>query len=169
MKRTPAAQIAFGGVMAALALVIVNMVGLIPVATYVCPSLCMILLSVVLKLCGRRIGWAWYGAVAILSVLMSPDKEAAAIFAVIGYYPIIKPAFERTKMPNTCKYLFFNVVILAVYWLLINLMGLTEIAKEFFEMGLLFTVVMLLMGNMIFQMLDKILTRITVMDKWGWK
>ena len=169
MKRTPAAQIAFGGVMAALALVIMNMVGLIPVATYVCPSLCMILLSVVLKLCGRRIGWAWYGAVAILSVLMSPDKEAAAIFAVIGYYPIIKPAFERTKMPNTCKYLFFNVVILAVYWLLINLMGLTEIAEEFSEMGLLFTVVMLLMGNMIFQMLDKILTRITVMDKWGRK
>ena len=169
MKRTPAAQIAFGGVMAALALVIMNMVGLIPVATYVCPSLCMILLSVVLKLCGRRIGWAWYGAVAILSVLLAPDKEAAAIFTVIGYYPIIKPAFERTKMPNTCKYLFFNVVILAVYWLLINLMGLTEIAKEFSEMGLLFTVVMLLMGNMIFQMLDKILTRITVMDKWGRK
>ena len=80
--------------MAALALVIMNMVGLIPIATYICPSLCMVLLSVVLKLCGKRIGWAWYGAVAILSVLMAPDKEAAAIFAVLGYYPIIKPAFE---------------------------------------------------------------------------
>ena len=112
MKKTPASQIAFGGMMAALALVIMNMVGLIPIATYVCPSLCMVLLSVVLKLCGKRIGWAWYGAVAILSVLMAPDKEAAMIFAVIGYYPIIKPAFERTKMPNTCKYLYFNVVIL---------------------------------------------------------
>ena len=169
MKKTPATQIAFGGVMAALALVIMNMVGLIPVATYVCPSLCMILLSVVLKLCGGRIAWAWYGAVAILSVLMAPDKEAAAIFAVLGYYPIIKPAFERTKLPNTCKYLYFNVVILGIYWLLINLMGLTEIAKEFTEMGVLFTVVMLLMGNMIFRMLDRILTRITVMDKWGRK
>lgn len=155
--------------MAALALVIMNMVGLIPVATYVCPSLCMILLSVVLKLCGGRIAWAWYGAVAILSVLMAPDKEAAAIFAVLGYYPIIKPAFERTKMPNTCKYLYFNVVILAVYWLLINLMGLAEIAKEFAEMGILFTVVMLLMGNMIFCMLDRILSRIAIMDKWGRK
>ena len=155
--------------MAALALVIMNMVGLIPVATYVCPSLCMILLSVVLKLCGGRIAWAWYGAVAILSVLMAPDKEAAAIFAVLGYYPIIKPAFERTKMPNTCKYLYFNVVILAVYWLLINLMGLAEIAKEFAEMGILFTVVMLLMGNMIFRMLDRILSRIAIMDKWGRK
>ena len=169
MKKTPASQIAFGGMMAALALVIMNMVGLIPIATYVCPSLCMVLLSVVLKLCGKRIGWAWYGAVAILSVLMAPDKEAAMIFAVIGYYPIIKPAFERTKMPNTCKYLYFNVVILAMYWLLINLMGLTEIAKEFSELGILFTVVMLLLGNMIFQLLDKILTRIKVMDKWGRK
>lgn len=169
MKKTPATQIAFGGVMAALALVIMNMVGLIPVATYVCPSLCMILLSVVLKLCGGRIAWAWYGAVAILSVLMAPDKEAAAIFAVLGYYPIIKPAFERTKLPNTCKYLYFNVVILAVYWLLINLMGLTEIAKEFSEMGILFTIVMLLMGNMIFRMLDRILSRIAIMDKWGRK
>ena len=46
-----------------------------------------------------------------------------AIFAVLGYYPIIKPAFEKTKMPNLCKYLFFNSVILAVYWLLINLGG----------------------------------------------
>ena len=155
--------------MAALALVSMNMVGLIPIATYVCPSLCMVLLSVVLKLCGKRIGWAWYGAVAILSVLMAPDKEAAMIFAVIGYYPIIKPAFERTKMPNTCKYLYFNVVILLVYWLMINLMGLTEIAKEFAEMGLLFTIVTLLMGNMVFQLLDKILTRISVLNKWGRK
>ena len=169
MKKTPAARIALGGMLAALALVIMNLGGLIPVATYVCPSLCMVLLSVVLKLCGRRIGWAWYGAVAILSVLMAPDKEAAAIFAVLGYYPIIKPAFERTKLPNTCKYLYFNVVILAVYWLLINLMGLTEIAKEFSEMGILFTIVMLLMGNMIFRMLDRILSRIAIMDKWGRK
>ena len=169
MKKTPASKIAFGGVMAALALVIMNMVGMIPIATYVCPCLCMILLSVVLKLCGRRIGWAWYGAVAILSVLMAPDKEAAAIFVVLGYYPIIKPAFEKTKMPNTCKYLYFNAVILAVYWLLINLMGLAEIAKEFAEMGMLFTVVTLLMGNMIFQMLDKILTRIATTNKWGRK
>ena len=169
MKKTPAAQIAFGGVMAALALVIMNMMGMIPIATYACPSLAMILLSVVLKLCGSRIAWAWYGAVAILSVLMAPDKEAAAIFVVLGYYPIIKPAFERTKMPNFCKYLYFNAVILMVYWMLINLMGLMEIAKEFSEFGTLFTVVMLLMGNMIFQMLDKILTRIRVMDKWGRK
>ena len=169
MRKTPAARIALGGMQAAVAVVIMNLVGIIPVATFVCPMLSMMILTLVLRFCGKRIGWAWYGAVAILSVLMGPDKEAAAIFVVLGYYPIIKPAFERTKMPNLCKYLYFNAVILMVYWMLINLMGLTEIAKEFSEFGILFTVVMLLMGNMIFQMLDKILTRIRVMDKWGRK
>lgn len=169
MKKTPAAVTAFGGMMAALALVIMNLVGLIPVATYVCPCLCMILLSVVLKLCGRRIAWAWFGAVAILCILLAPDKEAAAIFTVLGYYPIVKPVMERSKLAPIWKYLLFNVVILSVYWLLIKLMGLTEIAQEFSEMGILFTVVMLLMGNLIFAMLDKILSRIAVMEKWGRK
>ena len=45
----------------------------------------------VLKTCGVRIAWAWYGAVAILSLLLAPDKEAAAVFAFLGYYPIVTP------------------------------------------------------------------------------
>ena len=44
-----------------------------------------------------------------------------------------------------------------------------RIANEFSDLGILFTAVMLLMGNLIFGMLDKILTRITVMDKRGRK
>ena len=70
-----------GGVFAALAVVIMNLGGLIPMATYVCPTLCMVILSFVHMACGRRIAWSWYAAVSILSLLMSPDKEAAAVFA----------------------------------------------------------------------------------------
>ena len=36
---------AMGGVFAALAVVVMNLGGLIPVATYVCPTICMVLLS----------------------------------------------------------------------------------------------------------------------------
>ena len=84
-----------GGVFAALAVVIMNLGGLIPMATYVCPTLCMVILSFVHMACGRRIAWSWYAAVSILSLLMSPDKEAAAVFAFLGYYPILKPVFDR--------------------------------------------------------------------------
>ena len=159
MKKTPASKIAFGGVMAALALLIMNMVGMIPVATYVCPSLCMILLSVVLKLCGRRIGWAWYGAVAILSVLMAPDKEAAAIFVVLGYYPILKPKLDGMKCSWLWKGLLFNGSILLLYWLLLNVIGISQLLEEFSGMGIAMTVLLLILGNVTFYLLDHVLSR----------
>ena len=169
MKKTPAAIIAFGGMMAAVAMVIMNLVGLIPVATYVCPMLCMMILTVVIRFCGKRIGWAWYGAVAILSVLMAPDKEAAAVFVFLGYYPLIKPLLDRLKSGVVWKFLFFNAVTLLMYWLLINLFGLAQLAKEFSELGVALTVVTLILGNLMFYMIDRILGRIAIMTKWGRK
>ena len=159
MRNTPAKQIAFGGVFAALALVIMNLGSLIPVATYVCPMLCMLILAFVTKMCGNRIGWAWYGAVAILSCLMAPDKEAAAVFVFLGFYPILKPRFDRMRFPMIPKLLFFNVLILMMYWLLLKLLGMDQIAAEFAEMGKVLTVVMLVMGNLVFYMTDVALGR----------
>lgn len=169
MRKTPAARISLGGMLAALAVVIMNLVGIIPVATFVCPMLCMMILTLVLRFCGKRIGWAWYGAVSILSVLMGPDKEAAAIFAFIGYYPLLKPAFDRLKSGALLKFIFFNGVILLMYWLLINLFGLAEIAKEYRELGLAMTIFTLITGNLIFFMLDKILARLAIITKLGRK
>ena len=169
MKKTPAAKIAFGGIMAALALVIMNFLGVIPIATFICPMLCMMILTLVLRFCGKRIGWAWYGAVAILSVILAPDKEAAAIFVFMGYYPMLKPGIDKLKFGMLLKFLLFNSVTLLMYWLLIHLFGLSEIAREYNELGLAMTVVTLLMGNLMFYMLDGILGRLAVITKLGRK
>ena len=74
--RSKAYPIALGGMLAAAAVVLMSIGTIIPVATYAAPVLCMVLGRTVLKICGSRIAWAWYGAVAILSVLLAPDKEA---------------------------------------------------------------------------------------------
>ena len=169
MRNTPAARIALGGMLAALAVVIMNLVGMIPVATFVCPMLCMMILTLVLRFCGKQIGWAWYGAVAILSVLLSPDKEAAAIFVFIGYYPLLKPSLDKMRLGGLLKLLLFNAAILVMYWLLINLFGLVQIAQEYRELGLLMTVFMLVTGNLIFLMLDRILARLAIITKLGRK
>ena len=58
-----------------------------PAATYFCPVLACLMLVPVTQTCGRRIAWAWYGAVAILSCLLCPDVEASALFVFLGYYP----------------------------------------------------------------------------------
>ncbi len=159
MKRNSAASnMALGGIMAALAIVIMCMGGLIPVATFVCPMFAMILLTVVFGRCGSRVAWAWYGAVAILSLLLGPDKEAAAVFLFMGYYPIIKPKMDTLPLKWLWKAVFFNVVILVMYWLLLNVFGLAELVDEFAEMGTVMTVITLLLGNVTFFMLDRLLT-----------
>ena len=157
--RGEARRIALGGMMAALAVVIMSLGGLIPIATFVCPMLCMLLLAFVTRFCGIRIGWAWYGAVAILSLLMGPDKEAAAVYAFLGFYPIIKLRLDRMKFGFAVKLVLFNGLILAMYWLLIHLFGMDQIAAEYQELGTIMTVVMLILGNVTFFLLDRVLTR----------
>ena len=150
---------ALGGILAALAIVIMSMGTLIPVATYVCPMLCACMLQLVLKTCGRKNAWAWYGAVSLLSLLMAPDKEAAAVFAALGYYPILKPKLDRRKGKWLWKLVFFNGVTLALYWLLMHLFGFDQLAAEFAEMGTVLTALMLILGNVTFFLLDKLLER----------
>ena len=150
-------MVALGGVLAALAVVFMGLGTLIPMATYVCPILCMVLLRIIVSLCGSRMGWAWYGAVAILSLLMAPDKEAAAVFAALGYYPILKPGLDRIPLGWLWKGLFFNGVILILYWLLLHLFGLEQVVRDFEGMGLFFGALLLLMGNLTFFLTDRML------------
>ena len=160
MRKTPAARIALGGMLAAVAVVIMNLVGIIPVATFVCPMLSMMILTLVLRFCGKRIGWAWYGAVAILSVLLGPDKEAAAIFLCLGYYPILKPKFDKLRMALLWKLFLFNSVICLTYWILMRFLGMEQVATEFEELGTVFLVILLALGNLTFFFLDKLLKRL---------
>ena len=160
MGRKSASAIALGGVMAALAVVIMCLGGIIPIATYVCPMLCAIILSFVLAITGKRIAWAWYVAVSILSLLLGPDKEAAAVFVFLGYYPIIKPWLDRRKVPVLWKLAVFNGAILILYSLLIYLFRMDQVIQEFRELGMVLTLVTLLMGNGVLFMLDTLLGRL---------
>jgi hypothetical protein len=159
MRSNSARHIAFGGMFAAVAMVIMNLGSLIPVATFVCPMLCMMILAFVRKMCGQRIAWAWYGAVAILSLIMAPDKEAAAVFAFLGFYPIVKIKLDKIRFGFAVKLTLFNVLILLMYALLIHLFGMAQIAAEYREMGIAMTAIMLILGNVAFFLLDHVLSR----------
>jgi hypothetical protein len=160
MGRNGAKAVALGGMMAALAVVIMCLGGIIPVATYVCPTLCAMVLAVVLRYTGRRIAWAWYAAVSALSLLLGPDKEAAAVFVFLGYYPIIKPWLDGRKAPFLWKLIFFNASIGILYALLLYLFRLEQVVQDFQEIGLVLTLVTLVLGNLVLFVLDFLLTRI---------
>ena len=146
--------------MAALAVVIMCLGGIIPIATYICPMLCALLLAVVLKFTGRRIAWAWYAAVSLLSLLLGPDKEAAAVFVFLGYYPIIKPWLDKRKLSALWKLALFNGMILMLYALLIWLFKMEQVILEFQELGAVLTGVTLILGNVVLFMLDMLLGRL---------
>jgi hypothetical protein len=154
MRHNSAKNVALGGVMAALAVVVMCMGTMIPIATFICPMVCMILLTAVKKQAGNRTAWAWYGAVSILSVLLAPDKEAAAVFVFLGYYPIIKPWIDKRKLSFLWKLILFNTAILAMYMLLIHLFGLASISEDFQELGTVMTIVTLIMGNITLFLFD---------------
>ena len=157
--RNQAKQIAFGGVFAALAMVVMCLGGIVPIATFVLPMVCMLILRLICTVCGNRIGWAWYGCVALLSVLIGPDKEAAAVFACLGYYPILQPKFHKLPWPWLWKMLYFNVVVILLYCALFRIFGMDQLAAEYQDLGTVFNVVLVLLGNVVFVLLDLVLIR----------
>ena len=142
---------------AALAVVVMSLGTILPVATYVCPVFCMLLLQMVVRLTDIRMGWAWYGAVAILSLLLAPDKEAAAVFLALGYYPIVKPKLDSVKGTWLWKGLLFNGSILSLYWIMLKLIGMERLVEEVSGMGMVMTALLLVLGNVIFFLLDRLL------------
>ena len=104
-------DLALCGVLCALAVAIMAMGTILPAATYCAPVLASMTLLPVLVLCGEKLSWAMFFASAMLSLLLAPDKEAAAIFLALGYYPIVKPKLDRKPKIRRWvgKFLLFNV------------------------------------------------------------
>lgn len=145
--------------MVALAVVLMCLGTVIPIATYAAPVLCMFTGQVVMRLCGSRTAWAWFGAVALLGLLLAPDKEAAAVFCALGYYPIVKPKLDRTRAKWLWKALLFNGSVILLYWLLLKVIGVARLLEEFSGMGAVLTAVLLVLGNATFFLLDRALGR----------
>lgn len=154
-------DLALCGVLCALAVAIMAMGTILPVATYCAPVLASMTLLPVLVLCGEKLSWAMFFASAMLSLLLAPDKEAAAIFLALGYYPIVKPKLDRKPKIRRWvgKFLLFNVSILAVYAVLLFVLRLDALREEFSAMSGALLVGLLLGGNFLFWLDDRLLGR----------
>lgn len=149
-----ARQMALGGMMTAVAVVIMSLGSIIPVNTYVCPVLCILVTRPVLELCGKRIGWCYYLAAAALSLLLAPDREAALVYAFLGYYPMIRPFFGKLgRLQTITKLVFFTLAGVASYGVLLAIMGAAAAMTE----GWLLTAVTILMWDILFLLVDRLL------------
>ena len=149
-----ARQMALGGMMTALSVVIMSLGSLIPVNTYLCPVLCILVNRTVLERCGKRIGWCYYLSVMVLSLLLAPDREAALVYAFLGYYPMIRPWFQRLgPLALAVKLVFFTLAGALSYAVLLLVMGAGAAMAD----GWLLTAVTVLLWDVLFLLVDRLL------------
>ena len=79
MKRSTK-ELALCGVMTALSVVLLCLGGVIPLAVYACPMLASCALLVLREMCRAQYAWCCWASVALLTLLLGPDKEAAALY-----------------------------------------------------------------------------------------
>lgn len=158
-------KVALGGMVAALSIVLMFLTGILPFLTYAVPCMAGFLLVAVVIECGYQWAFLVYLAVSVLSLLLAPDKQAAMVFAFIGYYPIVKGLVEQNFASKkllswAIKFLVFNLAMLVVYWLLIHVLQIPDVMTEMGSLGRYTGLVTLACGNVVFVVFDIALSRV---------
>lgn len=162
---------ALGGIMAALSLVILISVAIIPFLTYALPAAAGLLIVLTVIEIDKKWAFGVYAAVAILGLLLIPDKEVAVMYAAFfGYYPILKAVFE-SRLPGwlawIVKCLTFLVTIAASYYLMIKLIGLQ--VDEINEYGIIAVPILLGAGLVAFVIYDIAISKMVLLYDLRWR
>lgn len=158
-------RMALCGVMCALGVAVMLMGGLIPLATFCCPALAGLVLLPVIVEAGKRMALCAYAAVAALSLLLCPDKEAALVFAFLGYYPVLKWTLERIPrrpLRIAAKLAVFDAAGLAQVALMAWVLNMHQVLAEYAEMTTAVLIGFIVLANVTMLLYDRMLTVMTV-------
>jgi len=154
-------RMALCGMMCALAVVLMAMGGMIPMATFCCPAFAGMVLVPLVVDCGKRMALGAWIAVAFLSLILCPDKEAALIFAFLGHYPVIKWRLDmiKAKWPRRLlKFAILNGCIALLYALIFFVLKLDQIMADYQDATMITLFMLFLIGNFTLALYDRLLT-----------
>ena len=162
-------EIALCGMMNALAVVIMNLGGIVPMATFCTPILAMIVLLPVLEEYGAKMGWCAWAAVSLLSLMQVADRETAFVYVFFGWYPMVRPAVNAIPAKAVrlaVKLLIANAVMLLLYGGIGRLLGFSA---DLMEAAKLMNLALLALGNVTFLLMDLVLGRMTLLWCLKWR
>ena len=167
MRKTNVRRTALCGVLAALAVALMFLGGVLPFASIACPVLASLVLIPVYAECGKKWGWLWFLAVGILSAFVAPEKESAVLFAFFGYYPMAKKIVSRLPkfLAYLIKFIYVNATIFLAYWLMLYVFGLTSVTEDFKDVETGMLILMLVLANITFFVYDKLIDRLEILYK----
>lgn len=161
---------ALGGMCIAISTAVMLASSILPHFTYALPAMAALLVFFMAVECGRKWGLAVYVGTSIISALIVPGKEAVGMYiALMGYYPLIKPFFDKPKkaiVSAIIKIVFFTVDIIAAYSVMIFVFGISTEMLEESERYLL--PIVLILGITAFMLYDRALMHfeIAYYRKW---
>lgn len=158
-------RIALSGMLSALAVSVMLLVGVIPAATFCAPALAGLLLVPVFVEGGMKLALGAYAAVAALSLMLCPDKEGALLFAFLGWYPAVKWALDARMKPwprRLLKLLLWNLAAGAMLALIAYVLRIDAIMDEYRDMSRAMLVAFILIGNLTLMLYDRLLAVVTV-------
>lgn len=159
--REQSRRMAVCSVAAALGVVVLLLGAVLELGIYVCPmvvGLCLIPI-------GRRFGVKYqlllWIVISFLSFLLVPNPEENLVFAgLFGWYPALQPRMQ--KLPKILrallKLLLFNAVVVALEALVLYVL-----VPEAIDSAML--VLLLLLGNVMFVMYDRVIGRFDVIEE----
>ncbi len=157
-EKTTSYKVAVGGVVSALCLALMFMTGIAPLLSMAIPIYAGALMIIVSREINTKQALAAYCAVSILSLFLTPDKEAATLFIIyFGYYPIILPKLNQIKLSIIrvfVKLLLFNMMMILWYKLMIFIMGSYDFIEEFAFFGKYALLIVMIIINLIFALYD---------------
>lgn len=159
-SRIQSGKMAFCGMLTALSVALMLSGGLIPIATYCAPMFCALLLLPILMEFGKKTAWTAYAAVALITLILGVDKEAAFFYLFIGYYPLLKWEIERIKrkpLKLIVKLLVFNSSIALMYVVLGFVLNMSAVVAEFSEMSTVMLAVFIFMLNLCMLLYDRLI------------
>ena len=162
---------ALGGIVAALSVTLMFLTAVIPTLTYALPAAAGVLLIVMVIDVGKKWAFGVYAAVSILALLLLPDKEAAVMYVFFfGHYPILKAILEekcRGVLLWVCKFLLFNVSVVAAYLVILYVFQIPF--EEMEKYGRFAVWGLLALGNVVFVVYDIALTRLVTVYMLKWR
>lgn len=152
--------------MAALAVTLLFLGGVVPLASIALPVLASIALIPVYAEYGAKWGFLWYLAVAGLGLLLTPDREAAILFLFFGYYPMLRRSFGHIRLRAArwlTKLLYLNASVVAAYALMIFVFRIGELSEDFASAEKWLLCAVLILANLCFILYDFLLARLEVL------
>lgn len=165
-------KIALGGVMASICLMFMFLTSVFPLLAMAIPIYTGALLIIVAVEISSSWAFLTYAAVAVLSLFVTPDKEAAVLFIMFfGYYPILRRILEDKikfkPLKWLCKLAVFNAAIIAAYYIIISIFGVYNMMDEFGFLGEHMILILLCFANGVFLLYDVTLSMLeSAYVKW---